>query len=91
MDLKVLTSACVTIFLAEIGDKTQLAVMGGAAATQKPVEVFIGAAVGLIVATAVGVLAGQLLGNFIPAKVLRSLGGVMFIGFGLWFLTHPNG
>ena len=43
MDWRVLWATCVTIFLAEIGDKTQLAVFGGTAATRKPLQLFLGA------------------------------------------------
>lgn len=88
MDLKILLGACTTIFLAELGDKTQLAVFGGTAATRRPLEIFLGASLGLVAATAVGVVVGQWAGHLVPAKVLRAAGGVVFVAIGLWLLLR---
>lgn len=90
MDLRVLWTACATIFLAEIGDKTQLAVFGGTAATRKPLEIFVGATVGLAAATAVGVLAGQWVGQAVSPRLLRIVGGLLFVGIGVWLLLKPD-
>ncbi len=90
MDLRVLWAACVTIFLAEIGDKTQLAVFGGTATTGKPLEIFLGAMFGLAAATAIGVMLGQVMGTLVSPKLLRIAGGILFIGIGLWLLMKPE-
>lgn len=90
MDLKVLLGTCVTIFLAEIGDKTQLAVFGGTAATRKPVEIFLGACMGLIAATAIAVVLGQAAGHVVPEKLLRMAGGTLFLCIGLWMLLRSG-
>lgn len=91
MDLRVFWTACTTVFVAEIGDKTQLAVFGGTATTGKPLEIFLGATLGLTGATAIGVLAGHLLGAAVPPKLLRIGGGLLFIGLGVWALLRPEG
>lgn len=86
MDFKTFMTTCVMIFLAEMGDKTQLAVFGATTASRKPLSVFLGAATGLILVTGLAVLMGQLVGHLVPAKVLRVLGGVVFVIVGLVIL-----
>ena len=91
MDLKTLIGTCVAVFLAEMGDKTQLAVFGAATATRKPLEVFLGAAAGLVLVKLLAVVAGHLAGHLIPARWLRVAGGVLFVGIGLSLLLKPHG
>ena len=79
----------VTVFLAELGDKTQLATM--LFATDKEVSkytVFFAASAALIVASAVGVLAGALLSEYINKKYLHYIAGVGFIGIGAYTLYN---
>ena len=90
MDLKALMAAGVTIFLAELGDKTQLAVLGGVVATKKPLELFLGAMAGFMAATLLAVVIGQTLGHLLPERLLRIAGGVLFIALGLWAILHPE-
>ena len=87
IDLKVLATVFTAVFIAELGDKTQLATL--LFASDKDVDkltVFIGASLALIVATAIGVLAGAFLANYINMKYLNYIAGVGFIGIGLWTL-----
>lgn len=64
MDLKILMTVFVTVFIAELGDKTQLATLLFAADKQvSKVTVFIGASMALILASAIGVLAGGIIAN----------------------------
>lgn len=86
MDLRLLLTVLVGIFFAEIGDKTQLAVLAGTSASKKPLEVFIGACAGLILATAVGVLAGHFLGQHLPERWIKAGSGVLFVGIGIWLI-----
>ena len=86
MDLKILMATCASVALAEMGDKTQLAVLGATAATGRPLEVFLGAVGGLILATTLGVLVGQGAGHLLPARTLRVAGGLLFVGIGLLLL-----
>ncbi|MFZ5628308.1 MAG: TMEM165/GDT1 family protein [Spirochaetota bacterium] len=74
-----------TVFLAEIGDKTQLATMLFAANKEVSlVHVFAGSAMALVVASALGVFAGAFLGAYIPTKLLHYAAGAGFVVIGLW-------
>ena len=85
MDLKVLFTIFTVVFLAELGDKTQLATMLFAADKEvSKVTVFVGASLALIVATLIGVLAGSLLSEYISARQLHYLAGGGFILIGIW-------
>ncbi|HEX5056366.1 MAG TPA: TMEM165/GDT1 family protein [Gammaproteobacteria bacterium] len=87
MELKALLTVFVTVFLAELGDKTQLATL--LYATDKSVgkwTVFAGASLALLSATAIGVLAGQLLSEHISPRQLHYLAGAGFILIGIWTL-----
>jgi putative Ca2+/H+ antiporter (TMEM165/GDT1 family) len=89
MDFKVLTTVFIAVFLAELGDKTQLATMLFAAdkAVSK-LTVFVAASAALIVATAIGVLAGAVVSEYVSPKMLQYLAGAGFIGIGVWTLVR---
>ena len=91
MDLKTLIGTCLAVFFAEMGDKTQLAVFGAATATRKPLEVFLGATIGLVLVTLLAVVVGHFAGHLVPAKWLRVVGGVLFVGIGLSLLIKLGG
>ena len=83
MDLKTLSVVFSAVFIAELGDKTQLATM--LFATDKGVSkltVFMGASLALIVASAIGVLAGSFVSNYINEKYLSIIAGIGFIAIG---------
>lgn len=89
MDLKVLTTVFAAVFLAELGDKTQLATMLFAAdKTVGKMTVFVAASTALIVATAIGVLAGEIVSEYVSPKVLHYIAGAGFIGIGIWTLVR---
>lgn len=73
-----------TVFLAELGDKTQLAALLLSAESGRPVLVFVGASLALISSSLVGVLLGRWLSRVIPAQQLERLAGALMIGLGLW-------
>ena len=78
----------VTIFLAEIGDKTQLATMLFAADRRvSHVVVFAAAALALTLAAGIGVLVGAQLDRYISPQALKRLAGVAFIAIGVWTLV----
>ena len=87
MDLKLLLTVFATVFLAELGDKTQLAVISMTAKHKMPLWIFIGATLALASVTALGVLGGELLTRFIPEMVLRKVAAVLFVMMGvlMWF------
>ncbi len=76
-----------TVFLAEIGDKTQLATMLFASdAKTSKWAVFAGASLALVLAAGIGVLVGAQLERLISPRTLKLLAGVGFIAVGLWTL-----
>ena len=89
MDWKILLTVFTTVFIAELGDKTQLATMLFAA--DKEVSkwtVFFGASLALVAASAIGVLAGSALSHVISEKHLHYIAGVGFIAVGAWTLLR---
>lgn len=89
MDWKIFLTVFGAVFVAELGDKTQLATMLFAA--DKDVSkftVFIAASAALVVASAIGVLAGSLLSEFINEKYLHYIAGVGFIIIGAFTLYN---
>ncbi len=84
MNLNLLTTVFVTVFIAELGDKTQLATMLFAADKEvNKFGVFLAASAALCVATAIGVLAGAVLSTYINEKFLTGIAGIGFIVIGL--------
>jgi len=73
-----------TVFLAELGDKTQLAALLLSAESGRPVIVFIGASLALISSSLVGVVLGRWLSRVLPPQQLERLAGILMIGLGLW-------
>ena len=89
MELKVFFTVFAAMFIAELGDKTQLATMLFPADKEiSKWTVFLGASAALIVATAVGIIAGALLSQFINEKYLNYLAGSRFILIGAFTLLR---
>ena len=89
MDWKVFATIFGAVFIAELGDKTQLATMLFAADKEvSKYAVFIAASAALIVATAIGVLAGSLLSEYIDEKYLHYIAGIGFISIGVYTLYN---
>lgn len=75
------------IFLAELGDKTQLAVMSQSASSSCKWTVFVAGVIALTASTAIGVLAGDLIRKFVPdERYVKCVGGVLFLVFGCLML-----
>ena len=89
MDIKVLLTVFAAVFVAELGDKTQLATLLFSA--DKAVSkwtVFVAASMALIVATAIGVLAGGLVSQYVSPRALNYAAGAGFIAIGAWTLIR---
>ena len=85
--MKALIMIFVTVFLAEIGDKTQLATMlFSAEGRVSPMQVFLASAAALVLACAIGVVAGQALAKFVSPTTLKIVAGVGFLLIGAWTL-----
>jgi putative Ca2+/H+ antiporter (TMEM165/GDT1 family) len=87
MDFRVLLTTFGIIFLAEMGDKTQLAAMTMAAQTKKPWAVFIGASLALAVVSALGVVVGSAIGDYVPLIWVKRTAAVAFIAIGALMLA----
>jgi len=88
MDLKLLLTVFVTVFVAELGDKTQLATLLFAADRQVNLwVVFAGASLALIATSALGVLAGGLVARYVSETTLHTVAGIGFIAIGIWTLV----
>lgn len=87
MDLKVFLTVFGAVFIAELGDKTQLSTLLFAADKQAGKwTVFVGASLALVVASGIGVLAGGWISRYVGEKPLHYLAGIGFIGIGVWTL-----
>jgi putative Ca2+/H+ antiporter (TMEM165/GDT1 family) len=85
LEYKVFFTVFTAVFIAEIGDKTQLATMLFAADKEvSKLTVFFGASLALIVASAIGVFAGSLISQYISEKQLHYIAGIGFLGIGIW-------
>jgi putative Ca2+/H+ antiporter (TMEM165/GDT1 family) len=88
MDWKLLFTVFSTIFVAEIGDKTQLATLLYASGAEvSKLTVFFGAALALILTSALGVLVGSALSQYLNPKYLAWVAGVGFIAVGIWTIV----
>lgn len=85
--VRVLLSTFALLFVAELGDKTQLAVLSMTAKHKMPFWIFIGATLALAAVTLLGVLGGELLTRFIPQTTIRKIAAVLFVAMGMlmWF------
>ena len=90
MILTLLFTTFVTVFLAEMGDKTQLTTITLSSTTNKPVAVFIGSSLALILATLLGALAGGSIANLVPAFILKLLSGIVFLILGLKLVVQSK-
>ena len=86
MDWKVVLTTFGMIFLAEMGDKTQLAAMTMAAQTKKPFAVLIGASLALACVSALGVVVGAALSHYVPLEWIKRVAAVAFIVIGVLIL-----
>ncbi len=87
MDLKVFFTIFAVVFLAELGDKTQLATMLFAADKEvSKLTVFAAASAALVLASAIGVLAGSLLSTYISEQMLAYIAGTGFMLIGGYML-----
>jgi putative Ca2+/H+ antiporter (TMEM165/GDT1 family) len=91
MDPKLFATVFATVFIAELGDKTQLATLLYASDAAHPrVTVFAASAAALIASSALAVLAGGILAQYVDPKIVRWLAGLGFIAVGLWVLLAAD-
>jgi putative Ca2+/H+ antiporter (TMEM165/GDT1 family) len=91
MDWRVVLTTFGLIFVAELGDKTQLAVLTQTCKYRRPWAVFLGASLALTAVTALGAIGGQVLGRIIPASFLQGAAALAFVAMGVliaWEAAH---
>lgn len=88
MNLKIFLASFGLVFLAELGDKTQLTALAFSASSRSPWAVFIGTSLALVCSSAVAVIFGELLSRLLPPKVLHISCGVLFVLIGLFLLVN---
>lgn len=89
MDWKLFGTAFLTLFLAELGDKTQLAVITMSAKNEtfgSHVSVFLGAGLALVCVTLLGVVFGATLSQYVPTDILQKIVAAAFIVIGVLML-----
>ena len=84
MDWKLFFASFATIFLAEMGDKTQIAAFSLTAEGHKPWVVFVGASFALVCVTAIGVGIGSVTGKIAPEIYIKRTAAIIFILLGIW-------
>ena len=95
MILSLLLSTFLTVFIAELGDKTQLATLTISGTSNKPLAVFLGSASALVLASLLGALTGGSISTFLPEVILKSLASFTFLIIGIRlfrksFITSRN-
>ena len=91
MDLKIFLTTFGMIFLAELGDKTQLATLAFAIESRSRLSVFLGSAVALVLTSLLAVTFGAAISRLVPANYMKIGAGLLFIILGLWMLLFPEG
>jgi putative Ca2+/H+ antiporter (TMEM165/GDT1 family) len=87
MDVKLFLTIFASVFVAELGDKTQLATVLFASGENTPKWlVFSASASALVLTSALGVLAGSLISSYVSERTLHWVAGVGFIAIGAWTL-----
>jgi putative Ca2+/H+ antiporter (TMEM165/GDT1 family) len=86
MDWKLFLTTFGAVFLAELGDKTQLATMAFAAESRSKLTIFAAASLALVVAAGLGVILGDSLARFVPAQWIQRGAATLFVAIGAWLL-----
>ena len=88
MDVKLFFSTFAAVFLAELGDKTQLATLTLASGPGSKVTVFAGSALALVCTSALAVAGGAAITRYVPAEWLRRAAGTAFLVLGVLYLVR---
>ena len=88
MILSLLLSTFLTVFLAELGDKTQLATLTISGTSNKPLAVFLGSSIALVLASFLGALTGGSISTFLPEVVLKLIASITFLIIGIKLLIN---
>ncbi len=84
--MKEIITTFITIFFAEIADKTQFAVISFAANSKQPFNIWLGATLAFCITNLLGIVFGCVLCNFFKPDVMKYISGAVFIIIGIWTL-----
>lgn len=90
MDWKIIFSTFLTVFFAELGDKTQLATFGISGNNENKMSVFVGSVLALTLSSFLAVILGSKIGNFFSKKIISIISGLLFIVMGLYMIFTGN-
>ena len=91
MNFGLFATVFATVFVAELGDKTQLATMLYASDAENPrLTVFAASAAALVLSSAIGVVAGQAISAYLSPGVIRWVAGLGFVAVGVWILVAAD-
>ncbi len=88
LNAKLIVSTFVMIFLAELGDKTQISTFALASNSRSMLSVFLGASGALVLTSLIAVVLGGVIGRFVPEKLIKMVSAAVFIGFGVLTLLE---
>ena len=91
MSIALFFSIFLTIFIAELGDKTQIATLAISGSSQRPLAVFLGSSLALVLASLLGVLLGGSIAKFIPELLIELFAATGFLLIGLNLLRTSQG
>jgi len=91
LDFRIMLTTFGSIFLAELGDKTQLATFCFAAESASKWSVFFGSAAALVLTSALGCLLGSVVSQVVPPKYMNLGAGILFVILGGWMIFSPGG
>ena len=83
-------TAFITVFLAELGDKTQLTTIAMSSTTKNPFAVFLGSSTALIMASYIGAMAGGSISNLIPGYLLKIFAAIVFLYIGTTLIFQSS-
>lgn len=83
---KIIFSTFILVFIAELGDKTQIATMLLASEKKSALPVFIGSSFALICSSLLGVFVGNIISKYIPANTIQIAAAIAFILIGIFLL-----
>ena len=83
VDLKIFASTFLLVFLAELGDKTQLSIIALSAKEKTPLTIFLSATLALVTATLIAVIVGTVGAKYLPINIVEKIAALAFIVIGV--------
>lgn len=86
--IKIIISTFFIVFIAELGDKTQLATMIMSSQSNSKLGVLLGSSLALICSSVLGVIIGSALNKYIPPNLIQLASGIAFVAIGIVLIFH---